>query len=128
MDRRCCVCKVLKPKTGFYKDKAQPLGYSHRCKECDKSFAKEKYSKYKLSKEWWKARSKYNLRYREKYPEKHKAHNLANYHKDILKKPSCETCESSSKKLHMHHPDYSKPLEVITLCYSCHAKTHAVYS
>jgi hypothetical protein len=33
----------------------------------------------------------------------------------------CEKC-SSSKNLVRHHPDYNKPLEIITLCRKCHAK------
>jgi hypothetical protein len=27
--------------------------------------------------------------------------------------------------MHYHHEDYTKPLEVIPLCVSCHAKVHA---
>lgn len=41
--------------------------------------------------------------------------------KGIIKKPKrCEVCEEI-KPLQAHHEDYSKPLEVIFLCYSCHA-------
>jgi hypothetical protein len=42
--------------------------------------------------------------------------------KGIIKKPTkCEVCELV-KPLQAHHEDYSKPLEVIFLCYSCHAE------
>ena len=33
----------------------------------------------------------------------------------------CEVCEKV-KELQAHHEDYTKPLEVIFLCFSCHAE------
>lgn len=39
----------------------------------------------------------------------------------IIRNP-CKKC--GSKKVDAHHPDYSKPLKVIWLCRSCHAKEH----
>jgi len=47
--------------------------------------------------------------------------------KHRIKKHYCKHCgilESKKIKLYMHHPDYSKPIEVITLCASCHVKLH----
>lgn len=37
--------------------------------------------------------------------------------------PFCLYC-GSSKSLHRHHEDYSKPLNVIILCSNCHKKVH----
>lgn len=34
-------------------------------------------------------------------------------------KPACEKC-GKTKRLERHHCDYSKPLEVLTLCKNCH--------
>jgi len=44
----------------------------------------------------------------------------------IIKPKSCSVCEKAveSRKLHGHHEDYSKPLEVIWLCTWCHIKLH----
>ena len=60
-------------------------------------------------------------RFREKYPEKVQAQALA------LRKTNlgneCENC-NSKEFLSRHHQDYSKPLEVITLCRKCHYKLH----
>jgi hypothetical protein len=39
----------------------------------------------------------------------------------IIKPKKCEVCELI-KPLQGHHEDYSKPLEVIWLCQSCHAE------
>ena len=40
-----------------------------------------------------------------------------------LKKRPCEACGSTTR-INAHHPDYSKPLEVVWLCSICHAATH----
>lgn len=61
--------------------------------------------------------------YRKKYPEKIKAHNIAN---KLLLKKECEIC-GSTRKLERHHPDYSKPSEFVTLCKKCHSKKHRRY-
>jgi hypothetical protein len=39
---------------------------------------------------------------------------------------SCEIC-GSTEKLQRHHKDYSKPLEIITLCSVCHKDVHSKY-
>ena len=63
-------------------------------------------------------------RYRERNPEKYKAQTIANnaLRDGKLERKPCERC--GAKKVHMHHPDYSKPLEVIWLCTRCHEKEH----
>lgn len=45
------------------------------------------------------------------------------YH-NIQLKPQCEKC-GKTEKLEGHHPDYNKPLEVMTLCKDCHEALHA---
>jgi hypothetical protein len=42
-------------------------------------------------------------------------------------KPQCELC-GSTDYLERHHPDYSKPFEVQTLCRTCHARQRAKQS
>ena len=59
--------------------------------------------------------------YREKTKEKKKAQNLA--HTSIPLDDKCSSC-GSTENLERHHPDYSKPLEVVTLCQSCHKRIH----
>lgn len=60
------------------------------------------------------------------HPEAEKAKNLVHralYRDELFKPKVCTNCGEKSKLL-AHHPDYSKPLEVEWLCYSCHRLTH----
>lgn len=66
-----------------------------------------------------KAARRAEKNYRKKFPEKHKARLLAR--KNILLEP-CEVC--GSLRSMRHHPDYSKPLEVVFLCQLHHSLTH----
>jgi hypothetical protein len=50
------------------------------------------------------------------------AQRLAEEH--IPLKEVCEEC-GNKEQLERHHPDYSKPLEIITLCRKCHQKKHS---
>lgn len=62
----------------------------------------------------------------EKYPERYKARKMLNYAIEygyITRKERCERCEIFLKT-EAHHPDYSKPLEVVWMCKSCHTKEH----
>ena len=45
----------------------------------------------------------------------------------LLIKPSvCENCGKKGCRLEGHHEDYSMPLEVVWLCYSCHRELHKI--
>lgn len=55
-------------------------------------------------------------------PEQGRAHNYVQKHPEILGF-KCEKC-SSTENLCGHHLDYSKPLEVVTVCASCHNFIH----
>jgi hypothetical protein len=40
---------------------------------------------------------------------------------------NCESC-GASENLERHHPDYTKPLEIKTLCFDCHRKQYRKYT
>ena len=73
---------------------------------------------------------KYWEKNREALKPKRNAHQLVMYAVKLgmLLKP--ENCEKCMKKCapHGHHTDYSKPLEVIWLCHSCHKLEHLKYA
>ena len=62
-------------------------------------------------------------RMRKKHPEKTIARNKANREIKIPQGQLCEICHKNLA-VHKHHEDYSKPLEVNFLCWSCHRKIH----
>lgn len=43
----------------------------------------------------------------------------------IVKPASCERCGTVTDRLDAHHSDYSRTLDVVWLCRSCHSAAHA---
>lgn len=94
----------------------------------------------KASSEWWQAyRAEY---YADPSVRKQRAENMKRYRNDpmlrsrhiarwllnkavkrgdVVKMP----CACGNIKVDGHHSDYSKPLEVVWMCRSCHSKYHA---
>lgn len=67
--------------------------------------------------------------YRLRNPQKTKAQNKLNYALrtgQVVKGP-CEKC-GTDLRVHAHHHDYSRPLDVRWLCYLCHKAEHPVSS
>jgi hypothetical protein len=77
-----------------------------------------------------KGREKYKLeglKLREKYPEKARARSLlsnAVCEGKIIRPSKCSLCGTDKGIIEGHHPDYSKPLDVIWVCKSCHIMVH----
>jgi hypothetical protein len=70
-------------------------------------------------------RRKEHQQYFERYPEKVKAQRNAS--RDLPIDSICFRC-GSVENLERHHPDYSKPLIIVTVCRSCHMKIHGLSS
>ena len=72
--------------------------------------------------------NKHTQKYGEKYPEKRRA--KTEIYKSVsagrIPKVSTLICSRCHEKpaAHYHHPDYSKPLEVVPLCIQCHVDIH----
>lgn len=68
--------------------------------------------------------TKRNYEYRHKFPEKEKAHKKLQtaVRKGLILKMPCLIC--GNEKSEGHHPDYTKPLEVIWLCRKHHYQAH----
>ena len=69
--------------------------------------------------------AQYKKKYRENNPEKIKARTaVSNALRDgLLEKFPCVTCGET--KSEGHHEDYTRPLEVVWMCRSCHCAYHA---
>lgn len=115
---RCGRCDEYKPSSEFWVDKSRTDGIRHECKPCSlKRFREEVYPKIKVSERHKRQHAMRIRRGRAKHPERVKAREMVQG--KGLKKSACERC-GATEKLEMHHPDYSKPLEVVTLCVPCH--------
>lgn len=68
---------------------------------------------------------RYTKRYRERHPEARQAQiavSVARRSGRLIPGP-CADC-GSADNIHAHHEDYSKPLDVVWLCASCHRVRH----
>ncbi len=151
MSKACSKCGETKPLVEFNKDTKMADGCRSNCKACVKLYDRKRYrenaedNRASAQKnrddnpEEHKARSK--LRYAAN-PEPKKAsikkYRAANRHKTLaqnlvnralksgtLTRPSnCERCTNPAEEA--HHPDYSRPLDVIWLCVPCHGLEHRI--
>lgn len=147
--KTCSRCKEEKSLSLYRKNKSKVDGYDYMCKKCRNRYDREwrkgkgkvkyytyhrKYestSKYKNKKKKYRRKPEVMERQRvrvkedyKKYPEKMKARHLASR---LSSPTNCERCKKKNKKLHKHHYDYSKPLDVIFLCTICHGFVHRKY-
>ena len=124
-DKSCPRCKRQLSSTAFPKrlHTNNLDGLDSWCKGCNREAKRLQSRKIPRDAAYLKYHSLAQQKYRRQNTIKTNAQAKANYHKAELLKPQCEHCDSVDS-LHMHHPDYSKPLEVITLCVNCHEIEH----
>jgi len=153
VSRICTECGVEKPFSEFYENKKGKHGLYSQCKECMKIKGQKYYVKNSAeilrkgkiyreehseiaraaSANWKKANvervKKYHRDYQVAQGVETRARNkFSNAMKlgKISKPDSCSFCgtPTESRALDGHHPDYSKPLDVIWLCRKCHSIVH----
>lgn len=91
-----------------------------------RKYYQDYYKKHGRSVEQRKRDNEWIKNWRERYPERVEAErqlNIAVRYRRIMKSEFCSSCQRK-KSLHAHHEDYSKPLEVLWLCSSCHKLLH----
>jgi cytochrome c553 len=134
------MCKEEKDQSEYYKRSSSTTGFYRHCKDCHHKIVNKNYKdnseKYLSQKrEYHRANThvltRSSMKYYNKNPEKLLAHNeLKKAIKDgfIVRRYNCEVCGSegrgSKSKIHAHHDDYSKPLDVVWLCAKCHKMVH----
>ena len=135
--KKCSGCGEVKAKTEFYKNTTRKDGLRGRCKLCadmaTRKWEKENRTRYnetqklcarknrQLKREQFSAHRAKN---RKKYPEKAKAQSIITclIQKGEITKLPCAVCGKT--KVEAHHPDYSKPYDVIWLCRYDHLQKH----
>lgn len=132
----CFKCGAEKPLTEFYKHKGMADGHLGKCKTCAKMDVRqnrekrvEKYRQYDVDRYRddplvRKRISLVSAKWRAENPHKAKAHNaVSNGIRDgKLVKGVCEVCGDT--RVHAHHDDYDKPLDVRWLCPKHHSDHH----
>ena len=130
MKKKCSSCQKEIQITFFNKNKAQKDGLYNICRTCRIPYNNNRnwFKKWRITNpDMYKASQRRGQKaYRARYPEKEKAHLIARKNKAKLLKDTCEKCGELRGELHMHHSDYSKPLQVITLCEPCHYGEHHI--
>lgn len=127
--KTCFKCGVEKPIDEFYKHPQMADGHLNKCKACTKlDMANDRHTKPRV-REYDRERAKLPHRaalrakvaeaWRKKYPERSRAQQRAKRAHQLTPE-RCEGC-GLKKRLERHHPDYSRPTDVVFLCKPCHA-------
>lgn len=128
--RTCKRCGVAKDITEFYHHRGYPAA---KCKPCCRESVKENYRKnIDHYRDYEKRRFKslyrkqkmleYQRNRRKRDPEKNKARSVLwrEIRKGSVVPPkACSMCNATGR-IEAHHHDYSKPLDVIWVCFKCH--------
>lgn len=146
--KKCFKCQSEKPLTEFYHHPFTKDKLAGKCKVCTRKDVAANLAKRMLEPEFrikeaarhrrkaikQRAKPDYKVypirkreamrKYKEKYPQKHKAKQLlANaIRSGRLSVFPCVKCGAINSEA--HHEDYSKPLEVVWLCPKHHAERH----
>ena len=130
-EKKCFKCGEVKPLTEFYKHKQMADGRVNKCRECNKmDVTKNRERRIDYYREYDRARGArqtddYRRKYCERFPVKRRAqHMVSNSIRDgkLFREP-CEVC-GATERVHAHHDDYAKPLNIRWLCAAHHSQWH----
>ena len=132
--RKCRGCGKIKPLSAFGKNKRVSSGRTYQCKPCTNTYhrilknknpEKRREEGRHYYREHKQERNAYSHRREQLFPERRKAYYKVDHAKTlgILVPGQCDKCGLPATEA--HHEDYTKPLEIIWLCSSCHGLLHA---
>lgn len=129
MEKSCFKCGRILPIDMFYRHPQMGDGHLNKCKECtalDVRLHREKNGDKIRAYDRSRSADRHVVKFELRHPGKKAAQtilgNAVKYGK-IVKPPFCIRCWASGR-IHGHHTDYSRPLDVIWLCPRCHAVEH----
>ena len=138
--KQCTNCGIWWSPEFFYRNSAAPDGRAWRCIECAKKIARERLGPRPPD---WKKKSADKKAYRKKWLDEHPGYlskmkkKYYSENRDKLKvryrfrealkrgkleRQPCFVCGIESAD--GHHPDYSRPLDVVWLCKDHHRQLH----
>lgn len=134
--KACFKCGETKPLADFYRHRAMADGHLKKCKVCAKAdVAAHRQKNIDAIREYDRRRatsparrefaSAVQRRWRQAHPDRRAAQMLLRkaVKSGDVKPTPCWVCGSTAEA---HHPDYSRPLDVVWLCSAHHKQAHAV--
>lgn len=149
--KKCFKCGEEKHFGDFYKHKQMKDGFLNKCKECAKADTKlnrevkaeyykqydamrfqndpkvkARHIRYQKTERGKQKRSAAKAKWVEENKEKRAAHVLLGHSirsGRVSKPDKCEICGVGGR-IHGHHEDYTKPLDVVWVCPQCHVDIH----
>lgn len=146
--KTCPGCGILKEESQYrlFKKYDKYVRRS-RCLECESSYYRSREYREKANEKNSRYRAEGRVRHRdsahfrlrqERYPEKSRASQLVNQaikKGELIRPLSCDQCgvipqsmRGGRSGIQAHHEDYSRPLDVMWLCHSCHISVHRARS
>ena len=129
-EKKTCKKCNKKKELLYFRKRSNRNTFQNICKKCEGKIANEWHRAHKIEtntylRKWRKKNycknGYYAIKYRTTHPIQINSRRIAN--KIKIKMP-CYFCKSTYK-IEKHHPDYSKPMEIVFLCKVCHSKIHA---
>ncbi len=127
----CFKCGEKLPLSEFYRHRQMADGHLGKCKKCTRlDSTTNRNNNLERIRAYDRARRnrqppEYYAEYKANYPNKYKAKNMVNnaIRDGKLFRENCSTC-GADERIHGHHDDYLKPLNVRWLCAVCHKQWH----
>lgn len=129
--KRCFRCGETQPLSEFYSHPRMKDGHLNKCKECarkdikaNRTAKRGQYSEYDRQRnqrpERRSAKREMYSRARENNPQKIAARSSVRTALEAgrIDRQPCKFC--GDPKSEAHHEDYSKPLDVVWVCFKCH--------
>lgn len=149
--KRCFKCGSEKPLSDFYRHSKMADGHLNKCKDCTRADVQgNRANRLDYYREYDRRRA--NLPHRVKmreecaqteqgkaatadgkaaWAERNKDKRYAHFSlkralmSGAIERPSsCSRCGASGVRIEGHHPDYTRPLDVVWLCSPCHKAEH----
>lgn len=139
MKRKTCKdCGRRRTLTMFYAHTMMADGHLNSCKDCHKAAVRARHARDPEKRRQYdrergrdpkriEATTARKRAWARKNPERRRAHSAVAYavRTGKLERPAtCSACGGGGR-IHAHHDDYSKPLDVRWMCAACHAQHHS---
>jgi hypothetical protein len=131
MDKTCFKCQQTRPLDDFYRHPTMGDGHLGKCKLCARADVAQNYranrahyTEYERTESRRRAHYARHPGWKLRNPGKARAHQAVQgaLASGRLRKCPCSACGAS--RVEAHHPDYTKPLEVVWLCRKHHLALH----